>query len=242
MADKRAYFKLDVGYLTNPKIAAVATERPTAVILHIGSIGYAAQHLTDGIVPVALLLRLTGLEQADADLLVSAGLWTALDGGNAEVHDFREHQRSADAVKRAEEAGRVGAKARWDAVRNADRNADGNATTQWVPPMPREREREKESTSSAALPDFDAWWATYPRKENKGAAIKAYRAARKSIDAAQLLDLTGKWFADRPDLERKFTPLPTSWLNGQRWADERPAAAPSLARSPWDRPAAGGAR
>lgn len=154
MADKRAYFKLDVGYLMNPKVAAVAAQSPTAVLLHVGSIAYAAQHLTDGIVPVALVLRLTGASDADADALVDAGLWVRIDDHTIRVHDYTEHQRSSEQVKRAEEAGKRGATARWsatgivepDADRNADRMRIALGTASEVG-MPREREREKEITT-----------------------------------------------------------------------------------------------
>lgn len=97
---------------------------------------------------------------------------------------------------------------------------------------------ERKTRPSAAPPDtFEAWWAQYPRKEGKGQAVKAYRAALKVIGADELATLTVRWFADRPDLERRFTPLPASWLSAQRWADERPQEAKGATRSPWDRAA-----
>lgn len=141
MADKRAYAKLDVGYLTNPKIAHLATISPTAVLLHIGSICYAAQHLTDGRVPVALLLRLTGATPEDAATLREFGLWECDgDDRHAQVHDYLEHQRSAAEAKRASDLASAAASARHSkahAERNADRTADGNAIG-----VPREKERE----------------------------------------------------------------------------------------------------
>lgn len=147
MADKRAYAKLDVGYLTNPKIAHLAAISPTAVLLHVGSICYAAQHLTDGRVPVALLLRLTGATVEDAATLREFGLWEC-DGDerHAQVHDYLEHQRSAAEAKSASEAARAAANARHSkahADRNADRTAQGNAD-----PVPREKEREISSSGA----------------------------------------------------------------------------------------------
>jgi hypothetical protein len=161
MADKRAYFKLDVGYLTNPKVAAISLESTTAILLHIGSIGYAAQHLTDGEVPVPLLLRLTGATKDDADLLYASGLWEpGPQLGKAIVHDYLQHQRSSADVKGASDTAKKAAKARW----NADGNADGNA--ECMPDamrpasetaMPREKrereEREKDVSSELALDD-----------------------------------------------------------------------------------------
>ncbi|MCZ3387069.1 MAG: hypothetical protein LH630_08935 [Actinomycetia bacterium] len=161
MADKRAYFKLDVGYLTNPKVAQVMDESATAIVLHVGSIAYSAQHLTDGEVPVRLLLRLTGATKNDADLLLAHGLWIqGQQKGLAHVHDYLEHQRSATEVKGASEAGKLGAEARWHADRNADRMPDAMpiasetempaASESAMPREREERERKKKNVGDAA--------------------------------------------------------------------------------------------
>lgn len=156
MADKRAYFKMDVGYMSNPKVLGVLDESSSAILLHIASIAYATQHLTDGVVPVKALLRMTGASEADAELLVAAGLWVeGPTGGRAEVHDYLQHQRSASEVKGASEKAKRAADAKWaknpDASRNASGNAVSNASSmQDAMPnaseiaMPREKERERE--------------------------------------------------------------------------------------------------
>ncbi len=152
MADKRAYFKLDVGYMSNPKVLAVIDESPAAILLHVASIGYAAQHLTDGVVPVKALLRMTGATQADADLLYAAGLWVdGPTGGKAEVHDYLQHQRSAAEVKGASEKAKRAADAKWSKVADASSNADSNASSMQdaVPDaseiaMPREETEERQ--------------------------------------------------------------------------------------------------
>lgn len=67
---------------------------------------------------------------------------------------------------------------------------------------------------------FEAWWAAYPRKTAKGAAIKAYRKALDRTDVETLLRaVKGHAFSDDP----KFIPHPATWLNQQRWDDEQPA-------------------
>lgn len=153
MADKRAYFKLDVGYMSNPKVLTVLDESPTAVLLHVASIGYAAQHLTDGVVPVKALLRMTGATQEDAALLFDAGLW--IDGpsaGKAEVHDYLQHQRSAAEVKGASEKAKRAASARWDASSNASGMPDAMLPAS-ESAMPREEREEREETSSSEVAD-----------------------------------------------------------------------------------------
>lgn len=229
MADKRAYFKLDVGYLTNPKVALLAIERPSAVLLHIASIAYSAQHLTDGLVPVALLLRLNGAAQKDADALFGAGLWHDLDDGKAEIHDYLEHQRSAAEAKQATDKAMRAAGARWNASSNASSMPDAKRSAS-ASPMPREK-RERDINDGA----FDAFWAAYPKKVGKGQAVKAWNAATKRADAADIVaGLTASCAAWKSaGTEARFIPNPATWLNGERWADE---TAPEPTADEWIAP------
>lgn len=260
MADKRAYFKLDVGYLTNPKVAEVSTESPTAVLLHIGSIGYAAQHLTDGEVPVPLLLRLTGASKKDAELLYESGLWEHLERpGHALVHDYLQHQRSAAEVKGASAAGKRAAEARWDADRNADGNADrmpdaeGDASESAMPREERE-EREKESSGGSA----DADRATPDRLDVKrlcdhlADSIEARGVKRPGIgkgwrDSARLLlDKDGyteqqiHWLIDRSDRDgfwrKNILSMPTLREKADRLKLEFAPTAAASGRTPGEQP------
>lgn len=224
MADKRAYFKLDVGYLTNPKIAAVAAESPTAVLLHMQCIAYSAQHLTDGVVPMRLAMRLACSTQCDLDLLIEYGLLTRLNDRTVEVHDYLEHQRSAAEANKASDQAKLAATKRWAAAEgNADGNASGMPTA-----MPREkREREKNTSSSAAADgDFADWWKLYPRKVGKQAALKAYRKAHKQVGAQRLLEAITAQAPTIASAEPRFQPHPAKWLNDGRWDDEVPGARP----------------
>ena len=77
--------------------------------------------------------------------------------------------------------------------------------------------------------DFEAWWKHYPHKKDKGHALKAYRAARKTTSAGTLLSAIlehGPLIAAR---EARYRPYAATWLKGERWDDEverTPAAAP----------------
>lgn len=113
MADKRGFFTVDTGYFQNPKIAELLDDQPRAVLLHLQCIAYSAQHLTDGVVPLRMAMRLAGAEGADAELLVQRGLLIPLEGGRVEVHDYLEHQRSSQQVKQAAKNGRDAAVSRW---------------------------------------------------------------------------------------------------------------------------------
>ena len=89
------------------------------------------------------------------------------------------------------------------------------------------------SSAAASEPDFDDWWAMYPRKTGKGNARRAYRAAKKKANAEVLLAAVKKFAkkvaADGTD--QKFIPMPTTWLNGERWDDED---SPDAAADSWE--------
>lgn len=165
MADKRAFFKLDVGYYDNPKIVPLLDEdQPWAVHLHQASMAYSAQHLTDGVVRVKTMLRKIPASDADVQALISAGLWVDLGDGQVRVHDYLEHNRSAAEAKSATDKARRAAAARYVAApdgspEHAHDDASGTASSNapsTASGMPRERERKrekKELTSDADASD-----------------------------------------------------------------------------------------
>lgn len=72
--------------------------------------------------------------------------------------------------------------------------------------------------------DFEQWWQGYPRKENKGRARTAFKTALKKATVKQLTDGRDA-YAARINAERtetKYIAHASSWLNGERWADETP--------------------
>lgn len=140
MADRRAYFKLDIGYLTNPKIVSISEESPFAVLLHMGAIAYSAQHLTDGVVPLAVVRRMVGATKEDVEILERHGVLIPLPDGKHEVKDFLEHQRSSSEAKRATEKASKAAEARWNKPPSMPPSMPGASDVG----MPREKERERE--------------------------------------------------------------------------------------------------
>lgn len=244
MADKRAFAKFDVGYLDNPKIMAVLDQSAHAVLMHAASVMYSAQHLTDGGVSEKAMQRKVGGTDADAVLLVEAGLWhreghdcpscPQVEPGKAWVHDYLEHNRSAHEAKRVSDVAKDAAHARWNAPSNALRNAPGMRSASVthsvehassnadVMPRKRERERDKNSSSAPAsqAPEFDQFWAEYPRKIGKQAALKAYKAALKLTTPEKILTGVRSLAKGVAGADQKFTPHPATWLNQGRWDDE----------------------
>jgi hypothetical protein len=180
MADKRAFAQFDVGYLDNPKIMEVFDQSPLAIFMHFASVLYCAQHLTDGVITARPMQRKVGGTDQDAALLIDSGLWhlpghdcqycPEVAEGKVYVHDYTEHNRTSEGVKRASEAGRKGAAARHGqkhATPNADRmriayesHSDPQCDSDEIA-LAREKERKREreealaSSSEPSRPDVE---------------------------------------------------------------------------------------
>ena len=70
---------------------------------------------------------------------------------------------------------------------------------------------------------FEDFWKAYPNKKDKQKAIVAWAkhlpempATQKVLGALEAQKKTEQWTKDGG----RFIPLPSTWLNGQRWADE----------------------
>lgn len=69
---------------------------------------------------------------------------------------------------------------------------------------------------------FDDFWTLYPRHDAKKAARQAWAKIDASLHIPILIsvaDWRRVWNA-RDD--HRYTPMPASWLNGERWEDEIP--------------------
>lgn len=184
MADKRTFYKMDVGYHDNPKIQALMDDFPRAVLLHEKCIAYARQHLTDGIVPVRVAMRAVCATDADRNAAGIAGLLIELGDGNVLVHDYLEHNQSAESVNRLSQAQSERASKRWDAERNASgtarRNASGNA------------EKRREDITSELRPDVARVLDHLDQRIEGNGARKPGRT-KANIDAARrLIDTDGR--------------------------------------------------
>jgi hypothetical protein len=105
----------------------------------------------------------------------------------------------------------------------------------------REGEAEAEGETDPHTPvggegaAFHAFWAAYPRKVGRKAALKAWQKAKDRPPIAAVLDAiawqrtTEQWRKDGG----QYIPMPATWLNQGRWADERgaPVARPQDWRS-----------
>lgn len=77
-------------------------------------------------------------------------------------------------------------------------------------------------SSAGADGAFDEWWAMYPRKVDRSRAKAAYAKARRRAGQGVLLTALERQIAvwDRENRPGDKIPHATTWLNGERWADE----------------------
>lgn len=68
--------------------------------------------------------------------------------------------------------------------------------------------------------EFAEWYEKYPRKEAKGAALKAFIKARKDVGLEDLVAGLNRYAEAMRGKDRQFIALPATWLNAGRWADE----------------------
>ncbi|MDE3023487.1 MAG: YdaU family protein [Pseudomonadota bacterium] len=88
------------------------------------------------------------------------------------------------------------------------------------PPKPPGRRGE-----CAGDPDFERFWAGFPRKVGKGQARRAWQAAIRKAEPDAII---AAMLAQRFDPRERFQPHPTTWLNGERWLDQQQTGDPVL--------------
>jgi hypothetical protein len=73
---------------------------------------------------------------------------------------------------------------------------------------------------------FEAFWQAYPRRVERRAAEKAWRAALKRKTTPEQIITAARAYADRTrDTEPRFVKHPASWLNAGAYDDETTTAA-----------------
>lgn len=169
----------------------------------------ASQH--DGRVPAdpKFLQRKLGFsEKADLEPLIASGFLsyeTVLESASAE-----ESKLLAERLQTATEHPRL------EEERREEENPCANAEA---------------FSRECLLTSFDEFWASYPKKRNKGDAEKAWQKLRPDIPL-QVRILQAVEVAKRRDDWRKsdgqYIPYPASWLNAKGWEDVSVASVATL--------------
>jgi len=75
---------------------------------------------------------------------------------------------------------------------------------------------------------FSEFWKEYPRKKDKGAAVKAFRSALKRTNFESIMKGV-KAYKDDPERKPEYTKFPATWLNADAWDNEVSKASASEA-------------
>lgn len=193
---------------------------------------WSAQQLTDGHVPAWMLDELAGTPE-DAEWLVTAGIWEPVeDGWQFVVWDGEQPMREKVLELRAKTTARVQTWRARNSVTNPDANNTRDGVTnagETLPPVPDPNPNPSTSTevdvhAKRERPsidiDFEAWWKLYPRKQARADALKAYRQARKTASAKELLDGLQMYLLSTIGVEKEHIKLAGGWLRAERWTDE----------------------
>lgn len=162
--DTRTYVRIHDGMPDHPKVDGLSD---AAFRLLVTVWCWCSRHLTDGAVPAATWQK-RGREKVRAEL-IAAGLVDLREDGSVYMHDYTDHQRTAEEVNRIREArreaGRKGGLAKANGLASATANANQNGSKS-VP----ETETEKEVlTNVSTLAPRGA--AKIPRATTKGTRI-----------------------------------------------------------------------
>ena len=75
---------------------------------------------------------------------------------------------------------------------------------------------EEKKTGDAAA--FAAFWAAYPRRDDKPAALRAFvKALTRTNDNPAPIVAGARRYRDDPNRDPGFTKLPATWLNNDCW-------------------------
>lgn len=244
----KPWARIEIGYLGHPKFLAL---NANAICLWHEGKQYCDMHHTDGLIPTVALKTFRFAGRRSIEMLLStcpipkpdgtpyAPLWHVHSVGYA-MHDYLEHNDGSEAVR-----GRM---------RQADerRMADRERLRRWreakkQPETPFQKRARNGSetlltetetlsetkvrTLAAFRVEFDRFWAVYPRKVGRDAALRVW--AKLKPDAALTDAMIAAVRRQLPTWDDpKFIPHPSTWLNGGRWKDEvqpqRPRVGPSV--------------
>jgi len=208
-----------------------------------------AYYLREGPLPhdVATCARLIGLRDHEAEVgtVLVEFFEDAVEGWRSsrcdeEITAFRAKQEQASRAGRASAERRQNGRSTLvertlnDPSTDVQRPLNGRATNQ------NQNQNQNQEPSSPQPPDggrnvganrganmgatlFDEFWAAFPRKVGKDAAIKAFE--RRKPDRAMLDQMLAAIAKQRASADwqkdgGQFIPHPTTWLNQGRWQDE----------------------
>jgi acyl dehydratase len=160
------------------------------------------------------------MEPEHVEAIRNAMQGKVLTGDRLSAWEVRQPKREDDSLQRV----RAHRERQRDAVKRDVTQCNAVETQRNAPDTDTDTdtdtEPDREDTPRDAIADeFEGhFWPAYPLRKAKGAALKAYRSARKRTTLTVILTALDKQrsvFA-----EPKYSPHAATWLNGDRWLDE----------------------
>lgn len=75
--------------------------------------------------------------------------------------------------------------------------------------------------ADAERPGFEKFWSLYPRKENKKGSLQIWNKRGLELKAEEIeLHLMKRLENEWATKDKKYVPMPTTFLNGERWKDD----------------------
>ncbi len=198
----------------------------------------------------AVLAKMSGADDAEF-----AHVWPSIESCFTKnkrgrlVHPrlILERKKQDDYAKSQRTSGLRGASKRWgrhqDPIRVATQTPMAkNSSSSSFPSsfafpssIPEERTNTKKEQIHPALQSapegFDAFWAIFPRRTAKAAALRAWQKLKPSAALREQIAAALAWQVHREDWTRergKYNPYPATRLNAGQWTDEPPSAAAQL--------------
>lgn len=233
------WFKVDDDLSFHRKVVKAGN---AAMGLWVRAGSWSAQQLTDGFVPDNMI-ELLGTS-AQRRKLVSAELWEEVSGGVV-FHGWSKNGRQptaqsvrekrADAAKRQQEyrdrkAGKFSASSQVTDARNGATHTSVTesvtvSVTPSVTPAPTRPDpyiTNSPTAAAAGAPDqrFLEFWDNYPRKIDKRAAERAWKAAvKRGVDPTHMITAAGAYALRCRGTEPRFIKHPSTWLNAGSYDD-----------------------
>lgn len=236
-----AWYKVDDRLPTSRKLMRIPRSKRAAAIGVWTLAGAWSMHdLTDGFVP-AYAIEEWGGDESHAQALVDAGMWEEDERDGDPGYQFvnwdeyqptkadveakrerdRERKRNQPRTSGGKFAGRtVDGTDSARKVTESERNSADSTVPLPSPPLP-----SPSIAQGAQDPDgFAAWWAQWPKKVAKAAAVKAYKSALKKTDALTLGQKAHGFIEaeKRKGTAMEYIPNAATWLNQERWEDDTP--------------------
>lgn len=226
--DTRTYVRIHDGMPDHPKVDGLSD---AAFRLLVTMWCWCSRHLTDGVVPSATWMK-RGREKVRAEL-IAAGLVDLRDDGSVFMHDYTDHQRTAEEVRQLQqarrEAGRKGGLAKANGLASAIANAKQNGSkpvaetetyTDIEPPTPLDAKRGARAYGYDADSKFGEFWHAYPIKKGKPNAFKAWQAALARGADPDVIIKAAQRYRDDPQRNPQMSKYPQGWLSDERYNDQ----------------------